>query len=309
MMGLHDRDYSRERSWEPVTPWSRRDSGLSMTVILIIVNVVIFFLDMVLTGRSPTGSVLANLFEVRPDTILKPWTWYQFLTYGFLHSLLDIRHLAFNMLGLFFFGGAVERRTGRQEFLKFYLLAVIAGGVVSSLNWTLQALFQGVSVASISPGTIGASGAVMAVTILFAFFEPHSTIYLMMVIPVKAWLAAVLFVGMNILGFVGSSGGVAYDVHLAGVAFAALYFKRGWKFDRFDLSRFDPSQWVSSLSQLSKRRPRLRLHDPEQQLAQQEAEADRILDKIQASGLDSVTNAERKTLEKHSRRKRESRGQ
>lgn len=303
-MGLHDRDYSRGRSWEPDTPWSRRDSGLSMTVILIIVNVVIFFLDMILTGRSPAGSVLARLFEVEPDTILKPWTWYQFLTYGFLHSLLDIGHVAFNMLGLFFFGGAVERRMGRQEFLKFYLLAVIAGGVVSSVHWSLQALVQGVPISTISPGTIGASGAVMAVTILFAFYEPNATIYLMMVFPVKAWLAAVLFVGMNIFGFIGSKDGVAYDVHLAGVAFAALYFKRGWKFDRLDFSR-----WGSSLSQLSKRRPRLRLHDPEQQLAQQEAEADRILDKIQASGLDSLTNAERKTLEKHSRRKRESRGQ
>ena len=302
-MGLHDRDYSRERSWEPESPWSRRDSGPSMTVILIIINVVIFFLDMILTGSSPKGSLLANLFEVRPDTILKPWTWYQFLSYGFLHSLSDIRHLAFNMLGLFFFGGAVERHLGRAEFVRFYLLAAIAGGVVSSLQWSLQAVVQGIPIASISAGTIGASGAVMAVTILFAFFEPHSTIYLMMVFPVKAWLAAVLFVGMNVLGFVGSNDGVAYDVHLAGVAFAALYFKRGWKFDRLD-----PSRWGISWSDLTKRRPRLRLHDPEKQLAQQEAEADRLLDKIQASGLDSLTSAERKTLEKHSRRKRESRG-
>ncbi len=301
-MGLHDRDYSRERSWEPESPWSRRDSGPSVTVILIIVNVAIFFLDGFLTGRS-TDSVLANLFEVRPDTILKPWTWYQFLSYGFVHSL-DIRHVGFNMLGLFFFGTAVERHLGRAEFLRFYLLAVITGGVVSSLRWFIQAVLQGVPIESISFGTVGASGAVMAVTILFAFLEPQSTIYMMMVLPVKAWLVAVIYVGMNLMGMAGTGeGNIAYDVHLAGAAFAALYFKRRWRFDRLD-----PARWGFSLSQLSKRRPRLRLHDPERQLAAQEAEADQLLDKIQASGLDSLTSAERKTLEKHSRRKRESRG-
>jgi hypothetical protein len=56
---------------------------------------------------------------------------------------------------------------------------------------------------------------------------------------------------------------------------------------------------------LTRRKPRLRLHDPEKKLARQEAEVDRILDKIQASGIDSLTSAERKTLERHSRLKRQ----
>jgi membrane associated rhomboid family serine protease len=301
-MGLYDRDYSREETWSPQTPWSRSQGGLSITAMLIIANIAIFFVDMILTGRNASDSVLANWFEVRPDTILKPWTWYQFLTYGFIHSQIDIRHVAFNMLGLFFFGGTVEQRLGRREFIRFYLLAIVVGGVVSSLRWTGYAWFLGESPAMIAGGTIGASGAVMAVTILFAFLEPHSTIYLMMVLPVKAWLVAVLFVGMNIFGFIGASDNVAYDVHLAGAAFAALYFKQGWR-----LTRFHFGNWGESLARLTQRTPRLRLHDPERKLAQEEAEADRILEKIQASGLDSLTKAERKTLERHSRRKRESR--
>jgi hypothetical protein len=142
----------------------------------------------------------------------------------------------------------------------------------------------------------------MAVTILFAFLEPQATIYLMMIVPVKAWLVAILFVGMNIFGLIGASDNVAYDVHLAGAAFAALYFKRGWRLSRFHLGSVG-----ETLSSWTHRTPRLRLHDPERKLAQEEAEADRILDKIQASGLDSLTKAERKMLERHSRRKRESR--
>lgn len=302
-MGLYDRDYSRENSWAPVTPWSRSESGPSITVILIVVNVALFFLNMIISGRTQTDGILADWFAVSGSTIVKPWTWYQFLTYGFLHSLGDIRHIAFNMLGLFFFGNVVERMIGRAEFLRFYLLAIVVGGVVTSIRWCALSVLNGAPIGSGSPGTIGASGAVMAVTILFAFLEPHAMIYVMMVLPIKAWIVAVLFVGMNVLGFLGSSGNVAYDVHLAGAGFAALYFKRGWRLDRVA-----PKHWGDAFSQFARRRPRLKLHDPERRLAQEEAEADRLLAKIQESGLDSLTSSERKTLERHSRRKRESRG-
>lgn len=302
-MGLYDRDYSRENSWSPMTPWSRAQDGPSMTVILIVINVVLFFINMILSGRTQTDGVLPEWFAVSGATIIKPWTWYQFLTYGFLHSLSDIRHIAFNMLGLFFFGNVVERMIGRAEFLRFYLVAILVGGVVTSVRWCAIELVNGIPIGTGSPGTIGASGAVMAVTILFAFLEPHAMIYVMMVLPVKAWIVAVAFVALNVLGFLGSSGNVAYDVHLAGAAFAAVYFKRGWR-----LNRLTPDRWSSALRQIAKRRPRLKLHDPERKLAQEEAEADRLLAKIQESGLDSLTSSERKTLERHSRRKRESRG-
>ncbi|MGV3485803.1 MAG: rhomboid family intramembrane serine protease [Planctomycetaceae bacterium] len=303
-MGLYDRDYSRgEESWAPSHSWSRGQNATSITVILVIVNVVLFFVDMILSGRAPDHSVLASWFQVEPDTILQPWTWYQFLTYGFLHDLVDIRHLAFNMLGLYIFGSVIERSIGRVEFLRFYLAAVIVGGVVTSLRWTIQALVMGVPVDRIAAGTIGASGGVMAVTILFALREPHSIIYVMMIFPVKAWLVAVLFVGMNIFGMIGATDNVAYDVHLAGAAFAGIYFQQRWKLERFGVGR-----WGQSLRELTRRHPRLRLHDPERRLAQEEADADRLLAKIQATGLDSLTAAERRTLERHSRRKRASRG-
>jgi membrane associated rhomboid family serine protease len=303
-MGLSDRDYSREDSWSPMTPWSRSQNAPSITVILVIINVVIFFVDMIISGTALQHSVLANWFEVRPETLIQPWTWYQFLTYGFLHNLADIRHLAFNMLGLYVFGLVVERAIGRSEFLRFYLLAIVVGGIVTSLRWSITALARGIPIDEVAVGTIGASGAVMAVTILFALRDPHATIYLMMVFPLQAWLVAVLFIGMNILGMLGASDNVAYDVHLAGAAFAFVYFKKGWKLDRFDFSR-----WGLAFSQFTGRRPRLRLHDPERTRAKEEAEADRLLDKIQAHGLDSLTAAERRTLEKHSRKKRQSRNQ
>ena len=37
-------------------------------------------------------------------------------------------HILFNMIGLFVFGRDVELRYGRQEMLRFYLLAVMVSG-------------------------------------------------------------------------------------------------------------------------------------------------------------------------------------
>jgi len=55
------------------------------------------------------------------------------------------------------------------------------------------------------------------------------------------------------------------------------------------------------------RRMKLKLHDPDKKLRQEAMEADRILAKIHESGESSLTAAERRTLERYSRRQRERR--
>lgn len=315
-MGLQDRDYSRDSGqddrWWAGGP-SRGStgpslgfggSGTSITVTLIIINVVVFFLDMLLSGSGGEGrSVMAEWLEVRADTIFKPWQWYRFVGYGFVHSNQDILHLAFNMLGLFIFGRAIEPRMGRSEYLRFYLVAIVLGGLVASFHWSAYALWIGEAVSSIPMGTIGASGAVMAVTILFAFYYPDATLLVMMIFPVKAWIVAIVYVVMNLFGAVRGEGNVAYDVHLAGIAWAAVYHLRHLRLESIAVPGIARARdWIA-------RKPNLRLHDPEKKLAQQEAEVDRILDKIQATGIDSLTKAERRTLERHSRIKRSQRSQ
>jgi hypothetical protein len=53
-------------------------------------------------------------------------------------------------------------------------------------------------------------------------------------------------------------------------------------------------------------RPDVRLHDPEA-TAKEDAEADRILDKIHRQGQSSLTSSERRFMEKYSRRVRQRR--
>ena len=89
-------------------------------------------------------------------------------------------------------------------------------------------------------GTIGASGAVIACAILFACFFPHRELLLMLVLPVKAWVLAVIFVladmagAFGLLGAGGTGSSTAFTVHLAGAFFALGYYFLGWNFRKLD---------------------------------------------------------------------------
>ncbi len=287
-MGLYDRDYGRDEldsAWRPNVAKPK-----SATIILIAINVAVFLVEFVTRSES-----LAETFAVTPTTLARPWMWWQFLTYGFIHG--DLNHILFNMFGLFIFGRPMEQRLGFAEFIKFYLIAVIIGGIIGAVI----ALATGVSVA-----IIGASGAVVATTILFACFYPNVELLLFFVLPIKAWVLCAVFVAFDLFGALGGRGGnTAFEVHLAGAAFGLVYYFQRWKFDW--ISTDGLIRWRQSMGQRS-RRMKLKLHDPDRKLQQEAAEADRILAKIHESGEASLTRSERKTLESYSRRQRQKRG-
>ncbi|TWT82489.1 intramembrane serine protease GlpG [Planctomycetes bacterium CA13] len=290
-MGLYDRDYGRN---ETRTPWDRIEKPHSTTIILIVINVVVFLLQMIFDG-SLEGWLATHGF-----TLLQPWLWWEFLTYGFVHDPSNINHILFNMIGLFFFGRIVERRISQQEFLKFYLAAILIGGLVASVSF----LFKG------QPGgsVIGASGAVVATTILFACYYPQAEVLLMFVLPVKAWVIAVFFVAADFAGALGimslTGANTAFEVHLAGAAFALLYFFRNWNLRWFSFDFL--TEFPERIRQRS-RRAKLKIHDPDRKIEKEAEEADRILAKIHELGESSLSRSERKTLERYSRRQRERR--
>ena len=302
-MGLYDRDYGREYGEE--TAWDRHQRSQesqkpkSVTIILIVITAVIWLIDFstAKTIDDEKVSWLAQWFAARDDTPIQPWTWYQFLTYGFVHDHKAIWHLLFNMFGLFIFGRIVEQRLVRGEFLRYYLVAMFFGGVVGSLQYLITGA---------NASVIGASGAVAATLILFAFYHPHEKILLMFVIPVKAWIVAVGFVAYDSLGALGLRGesNTAFTVHLAGALFAALYFKQRWNLGWLD---FTGESSIKDKLQRRSRRMKLKVHDPDKKVREEAAEADRILEKIHQSGEASLTSRERKALEKYSRRQREKR--
>jgi membrane associated rhomboid family serine protease len=279
-----------------ITPWVKR---------LLIVNTAIFVVAFIL-ARAGFEPALVEYLALEPREVhLKPWT---ILTYAFLH--LGLGHIFFNMLALFFFGPMLEDRWGSREFIKFYLVA--AAG--SALFAALEAIFiPGVFV-------LGASGAIYGLLMAFAVIWPTMPIHIWGIFPIQArWLVAIMaLVSILLIG----GGGVSHLAHLGGFATAFLYLKSPWAPSAWGpVSRpkkkkakaaggggGSPFGWLKRDKAAPSAAPTpqkptggtIRPRE-EQQLLD---DVDRILEKISARGLGSLTEEERKRLDEVSRRYR-----
>jgi membrane associated rhomboid family serine protease len=293
-MGLYDRDYTREDDdWRSGQPGRGAPLVQSMTIALIVINAAVFLVDQLFGDEHK----LMLALSVKPDTIVQPWLWWQFLTAAFAHDWHGINHIFGNMLGLFFFGKAVEAKIGRGEFLRFYLLVAVLANVVA-VSWRYLLVPEN----QWGP-LLGASGAVTAVIIAFICYFPRATVLLFFVLPMPAWALGIFLIGGDVLGSlrtpVPGEPRTAHDVHLVGAAFAAAYWYFHWH-----LSTIMPTAWLGNVKGWL-RKPKLKIHDPEPTYENLDAEADRVLAKINEHGEASLTPAERRVLEDYSRRMRQ----
>jgi membrane associated rhomboid family serine protease len=164
------------------------------------------------------GRTLDALFALWPIASgnFMPW---QVLTYAFMHG--DFGHLFFNMIGLWMFGGELERLWGQKRFIHFLLAGALSAAAIQII-WTML-------IGSRVP-TVGASGAIFALLLAFGMLFPNRTIMLLIPpIPMKAKFFVAIFGALElVLGFVGG-GGVAHFAHLGGMlgGFLMIRFWRG----------------------------------------------------------------------------------
>lgn len=214
----------------------------------------------------------ADAFVFVPRLALfRPWT---IVTYMFLHA--GISHILFNMVGLFFFGSRVEERLGSKRFVQLYFISGISGALLSVAFAPNAAI-------------IGASAAVFGVMLAFAMFWPRDQILIWGIIPVQArWLVIITTVMAMYSGLGGSRGGVADFAHLGGYLGAWLF-----------LRLIDPAKRVARFKASTIGKPSAnvltnwkqvdvtRVHEVNRD------EVNRMLDKINFSGLASLTPQER----------------
>lgn len=236
-----------------MTPWVKR---------LLIANVLMFFVQ-----QTVPASTSALVF-VPAALFVRPWT---LVTYMFLHA--NFTHILFNMLGLYFFGPRVEQRIGSPRFFSLYMIAGITGGLLSFVN----------------PGAaiIGASGAVFGVLLAFARFWPRDRIYIWGVLPIEARWLVVIYTVISLMGW---GSGVAHFAHLGGFLGAFLYLlwlERHAGARRFRRVATAPPPARDAVLGNWRKVDRAGIHDVNRD------EVDRILDKISATGLESLTAAER----------------
>lgn len=287
-MGFQDRDYYQYESSERFSSFSI--DRKSIVLILVAINVAVFFLDAFSPPAADNTKMrsLAYQLGVRYE---HPWYVWNYLTYGFAHASImtenGIFHILGNMLTLFFLGRAVENALGRNEFLRFYLVAIVVCGIgFTALRHLLGTSFYCM---------VGASGGVSAVVALFVFKFPRETILVFGVLAVRAWIVGVILLAHNLYIALDPDTNTAWEAHLIGFGFGAAYFYGNWNL----------SAW--QFGSLPKRQPRLKVHDPDQIDDELQANADRILKKIHEQGEASLTRRERKILTQYSEKLRNQR--
>lgn len=260
------------------------------------VTVAVFVVQYLLARLSPnTGDVLSRWGGLRTFTdsgsinLLFPL---QLFTYPLLHATWDIWHILGNMFYLWIFGRELEAVMGKAAFLRLYVAGAVIGG--------LAQFGMGFATGSAVP-TIGASGAVWSIMLLYTLKYPHRTFHLIFPpIPLPVWLLVGFRLVSDILGFVDQLRALGLDqvgpqvalaCHLGGALFGLLWFKRGDFLARW---------WLRH--QLEKNRKEIEVQADARQ------EMDRILGKIQTTGLNSLTPTERSFLDRRSRELRDKDG-
>lgn len=260
------------------TPWVWR---------LIAANAVVLLLLMTL---FPALTPALGFYPSLGSAVSRPWT---FLTYMFVHA--GVLHLAFNMLMLYFLGRPVEQRMGGRGFILFYLACGLGGAVLS----------LGLSFLQPHP-VVGASGAILGVAVAFAMSWPDAELMVFPIpMPIRARTFVMVLVGIDLAFAVLAPGdGVAHLAHLGGAMVGYLYFRIQQLSTPVPAPRPRQIQqpvMVQSGHHEAVRPPRRR----ERERDPVAAEVDRVLDKISAQGIGSLTAEERKFLADISKRKNE----
>ncbi|MER3522920.1 MAG: hypothetical protein C4326_02340 [Ignavibacteria bacterium] len=249
----------------------------------------------------PISSFITKYFALWPIGVsFYPW---QLLTYMFLHG--GFGHLFFNMLALWMFGMELENLWGSKQFLIYYLTCGLGAAVT---NLAVPFLLGG------GAPTVGASGAVFGVLVAFGMLFPNRPIYIYFLLPIKAkfFVAAYIFLEL-FYGVFGMASGVAHFAHLGGAAMGFAYtslLMRGMTF--VDVLK----KWMGPPAPSSRRTRRagdedvldakffdIKTGEPLDQKKEISQEViDAILDKINTSGYQSLTDKEKKILTEASKK-------
>jgi membrane associated rhomboid family serine protease len=123
---------------------------------------------------------------------------------GFLH--VDMGHLFFNMITLWFFAPLVLSYLGNWIFVLIYMGSLIFGNLLTYVfnknNYTYRA--------------VGASGAVTGVLYSAILLQPDMMLGLFFVIPIPAYLFGILYLLYSIYGMKSQNDNIGHSAHFGG---------------------------------------------------------------------------------------------
>lgn len=272
----------------------QRFSQFNIAEKLILINVICFVIPFFMRSiffllDIPTQGFL-SFFELPSsigDFIYQPWSLF---TYGFLHD--SIGHIFWNMLLLYYASQFFLNLFSTQRFINVYFMGILFGGLVFMLSYAVFPAFK-----YQFPQMIGASAGVMAVLIFSCTYMPTQEVRLLF-FNVKLMYIGIALVIVDVLQIpTGNAGG--HLAHIGGAALGFIYaqqlqngkdigsgFERLWK-------------WFATLFATQPKMEtvhRTQRRNSDRSVTSDQEKIDRILDKISASGYDSLTKEEKELL-------------
>ncbi len=289
-MGWQDRDYASEEAYGRTMgrKYALIPKNLSLSSLLIIINVVVFFLDSITT--TPKHAPLFEWGSMWTPGVLHGQVW-RLITSQYLHA--NTAHIFFNMLALHFLGRYLEQFWGKWKFFVFYTTCGLAGNIfyllMNLIGWLP------------SRPAIGASGCLLGVLGACAVLFPGIRL-IVFIFPMQIRTAAGLFLVyyvMNLLSRGWNAGGDA--AHLAGLLVGCGY--AFW-------SRRSHTIWNDGVRRIKVKV----LHSPATPSASPheknafDQDVDQILNKIKEHGVAGLTEEEKAILAEASRRRQDENG-
>lgn len=252
--------------------------------------------------NAGAGDVVVRYLELPSSLqqlLCRPWTLF---TYMFLHE--QFMHILWNMIALYVFGRIFIDFFSLRHFVGTYILGGLFGGVAFVLSYNVFPYFEpyvGISY------LIGASASVLAIVVASAVRNPGYRINLLLIGSVKLSTFALITVAISIFMLAGDNAGGNF-AHLGGAVagwLVAYMLNKG-----VDITSFvnKPIDWVTSFFKKGyfsrRRKPEFKYTSGDRSADYEynarkkanEAEIDKILEKIKRGGYASLTEDEKKRL-------------
>ena len=127
------------------------------------------------------------------------------LVSGFLH--VDLQHLLFNMITLYFFADHVIYSVGPFYFFLIYFGSLIFGNLLSYYFHKNESYYS----------AVGASGAVTGILYAAILLYPGMELYLYFIpIPIPSYIVGVGYMLYSIYGMKSRTGNIGHDAHFGG---------------------------------------------------------------------------------------------
>lgn len=187
------------------------DNYFGVSKYLIIVNVVVYFLALLLLKN---GTNILSYLGLSVPGIKYEYRFWQFFTYMFVH--VEPMSLFFTCLELLFFGFKLERAIGSKEFLLFYFVVGLLSSLMTFVTWLI---------ADVNMILIGSQIVINAVLFMYAMIYPYERLLFFFVIPMSIPFCVLLITCIQLVYLiVPALGGVAVNIiYFYGLIVAWIY--------------------------------------------------------------------------------------